>query len=60
MDSRREGEWRGESRERGIREWVMSELLQNPDQMKKVKAELAKVIGANKKLQESHIDSLPY
>lgn len=41
-------------------EWAMSELLQNPDQLKKVKAELAKVVGANKKQQESDVDSLPY
>ncbi|KAK1380469.1 Cytochrome P450, E-class, group I [Heracleum sosnowskyi] len=41
-------------------EWAMCELLQNPDQMKKIKAELAIVVGAHKKLQETDIDNLPY
>lgn len=41
-------------------EWAICELLQNPDQMKKINAELALVVGANKKLQESDIDNLPY
>ncbi|KAL8105719.1 hypothetical protein AgCh_029492 [Apium graveolens] len=31
-------------------EWAMCELLQNPDQMKKIKSELDLVVGANKKL----------
>ncbi|KAL1806697.1 hypothetical protein ACET3Z_029765 [Daucus carota] len=37
-------------------EWAMCELLTNPDKMKKTISELAIVIGANKKLQESDID----
>nr|AQY76212.1 cytochrome P450 [Thapsia garganica] len=41
-------------------EWAMCELLQNPDQMKKIKSELAIVVGANKKLLESDIENLPY
>nr|XP_017222434.1 PREDICTED: cytochrome P450 76A1-like isoform X1 [Daucus carota subsp. sativus] len=41
-------------------EWAMTELLQNPEQMKKIKAELARVVGADKKLQESNIDDLHY
>ncbi|KAK1381327.1 hypothetical protein POM88_028071 [Heracleum sosnowskyi] len=41
-------------------EWAMCELLQNPDQMKKINAELGLVVGANKKVQESDIDNLPY
>lgn len=38
----------------------MTELLRNPEKMTKVKAELAKVIGPNRKFQESDIDNLPY
>ncbi|KAL8116961.1 hypothetical protein AgCh_023223 [Apium graveolens] len=41
-------------------EWAMSELLQNPESMKKIKAELLRVVGANNKLTESHIHNLPY
>lgn len=41
-------------------EWAMSELLQNPEQMKRVKAELTRVVGANKKLKESDIENLHY
>ncbi|KAL8155952.1 hypothetical protein AgCh_001124 [Apium graveolens] len=41
-------------------EWAMCELLQNPESMKTIKAELGRVVGANKKLDESDIDNLPY
>ncbi|XP_074340503.1 cytochrome P450 76A2-like [Apium graveolens] len=41
-------------------EWAMCELLQNPESMKKVKAELSRVVGVKNKLIESDIDNLPY
>lgn len=41
-------------------EWALSELLRSPEKMIKVKAELATVIGPNKKFKESDIDNLPY
>ncbi|WOH13218.1 hypothetical protein DCAR_0832727 [Daucus carota subsp. sativus] len=41
-------------------EWAMCELLTNPESMKKIKAELGRVVGANKELEESDINNLPY
>lgn len=41
-------------------EWAMCELFQNPESMKKIKAELDRVVGVNKLLEESDIDNLPY
>lgn len=41
-------------------EWALSELLRSPEKMIKVKAELATVIGPNRKFKESDIDNLPY
>ncbi|KAL1806875.1 hypothetical protein ACET3Z_029943 [Daucus carota] len=41
-------------------EWAMCELLQNPEPMKKIKAELVRVVGVNNRLLESDIDNLPY
>ncbi|KAK1379687.1 Cytochrome P450, family 76, subfamily C, polypeptide 6 [Heracleum sosnowskyi] len=41
-------------------EWAMCELLQNPEEMKKIKAELGRVVGANNKMQENDINNLPY
>nr|AZL40029.1 cytochrome P450 CYP76AE4 [Thapsia villosa var. laciniata] len=41
-------------------EWAMCELLLKPDKMKKVKDELARVVGGNRKLEESDMDNLPY
>ncbi|EEF33748.1 cytochrome P450, putative [Ricinus communis] len=41
-------------------EWAMTELLCNPEPMRKAKAELASVIGANRKVEESDIDNLPF
>ncbi|KAK2983747.1 hypothetical protein RJ640_024100, partial [Escallonia rubra] len=41
-------------------EWAMTELLCNPDTMFNVKAELAEVVGPNKKFEESDINDLHY
>ncbi|KAL8132288.1 hypothetical protein AgCh_007964 [Apium graveolens] len=41
-------------------EWVLAELLRSPETMKKVKEELHRVIGPNKKIKESDIDKLSY
>lgn len=41
-------------------EWAMCELLQHPKSMKKIKEELGRVVGVNKKLEDSDIDNLPY
>ncbi|WOH13210.1 hypothetical protein DCAR_0832719 [Daucus carota subsp. sativus] len=41
-------------------EWAMSELLQNPEAMIKIKSELSRVLGNHKKLEDSDIDDLPY
>ncbi|KAL0409552.1 UNVERIFIED_CONTAM: Labd-13Z-ene-9,15,16-triol synthase, chloroplastic [Sesamum radiatum] len=41
-------------------EWVMAELLHNPDIMKKVQEELTDVIGENNVAEESHITKLHY
>lgn len=41
-------------------EWAMCELLQNPKAMMKIKAELARVVGTNKKLEENDVDNLHY
>ncbi|WOH13217.1 hypothetical protein DCAR_0832726 [Daucus carota subsp. sativus] len=41
-------------------EWAMCELLRNPESLKKIKAELGRVVGANKELEESDINNLPY
>ncbi|KAF8006823.1 hypothetical protein BT93_K0973 [Corymbia citriodora subsp. variegata] len=41
-------------------EWAMTELLLNPESMVKVKSELSKVVGSNRKVQETDIDQLPY
>jgi cytochrome P450 len=41
-------------------EWAMTELLCNPESMRKVKAELTMVMGENRKIEESDIDNLPY
>lgn len=38
----------------------MSELLRNPQTMEKAKAEISKVVGSEKKFEESDIDNLPY
>ncbi|XP_050228543.1 cytochrome P450 76A2-like [Mercurialis annua] len=41
-------------------EWAMTELLRNPIAMQKAKAELNNVIGPDKKVEETDIESLPY
>nr|GMD88137.1 cytochrome P450 76A2-like [Ipomoea batatas] len=41
-------------------EWAMTELLRKPKTMAKVKAEISKVIGSTRKLEESDIENLPY
>lgn len=41
-------------------EWVMCELLKNPQALVKIKDELERVVGANKKMEDSDIDNLHY
>nr|UXG91339.1 miltiradiene/abietatriene hydroxylase [Callicarpa americana] len=41
-------------------EWIMSELLLNPEKLAKTKEELRTVVGENKQMQESDIPRLPY
>ncbi|XP_015158425.1 geraniol 8-hydroxylase-like isoform X2 [Solanum tuberosum] len=41
-------------------EWAMAEILRKPEIMKKVRVELAKVVGKGKPVEESNIPKLPY
>lgn len=41
-------------------EWALTELLCNPESMIKVKAELARVVRASKKVEESDMENLPF
>nr|AFK35760.1 unknown [Lotus japonicus] len=41
-------------------EWVMAELLRNPDKLEKVREELCQAIEEDAILEESHISKLPY
>ncbi|XP_031117370.1 geraniol 8-hydroxylase-like [Ipomoea triloba] len=41
-------------------EWIMAELLNNPNAMAKAQAELADVIGKGKPIQEADVTRLPY
>ncbi|KAF5177316.1 Cytochrome p450 [Thalictrum thalictroides] len=41
-------------------EWAITELLRNPHAMRNVEAELDQVVGHNEKVNESHIEKLPY
>ncbi|KAL2537955.1 Cytochrome [Forsythia ovata] len=41
-------------------EWVMTELIRNPEIMSKARNELWDVVGRNNKVQESDISRLPY
>ena len=41
-------------------EWAMTEVLHNPETLKKAKEELAQVIGKGKTIEESDIARLPY
>ncbi|TMW94416.1 hypothetical protein EJD97_010308 [Solanum chilense] len=43
-----------------ILEWAMSELVRQPEIMKKVQLELGEVIGKGKQVEESNIPKLPY
>ncbi|PON56113.1 Cytochrome P450, E-class, group I [Parasponia andersonii] len=41
-------------------EWALTELLLHPEAMAMAKAELTRVIGPNRKLEENDIENLPY
>ncbi|XP_015898570.3 iridoid oxidase [Ziziphus jujuba] len=41
-------------------EWAMAELLRNPKSMQRAKEELNRVVGPNRKVEESDMDNLPY
>ncbi|CAA3025243.1 ferruginol synthase-like [Olea europaea var. sylvestris] len=41
-------------------EWIMTELIRNPEKMSKARNELWTVIGRNKQVEESDISRLPY
>ncbi|KAK9668241.1 hypothetical protein RND81_13G044000 [Saponaria officinalis] len=41
-------------------EWAMSELIRNPEKMKKAQAELHEVIGKGNSLEEQDVTRLPY
>ncbi|KAF8783770.1 hypothetical protein HU200_000206 [Digitaria exilis] len=41
-------------------EWAMAELLQNPETMKKLKAQLSSVLGSKECVECSDVDSVPY
>ncbi|XP_052175861.1 cytochrome P450 76A1-like [Diospyros lotus] len=41
-------------------EWAMTELLCHPEALMKAQSELHAVVGANGKMEESHIEKLPY
>ncbi|XP_019267229.1 PREDICTED: cytochrome P450 CYP736A12-like [Nicotiana attenuata] len=41
-------------------EWIFSELLRNPDVMKKLQNELEQVIGKNRMVEESDLENLEY
>ncbi|XP_068649619.1 geranylhydroquinone 3''-hydroxylase CYP76B74-like [Aristolochia californica] len=41
-------------------EWAMSELMNNPQVMKKVQEELDQVIGTSSLVEETHLSKLPY
>lgn len=43
-----------------VLEWAMSELLQTPEELKKVQQELADVVGLDRKVHEADLDNLPY
>ncbi|XP_065856393.1 iridoid oxidase-like [Euphorbia lathyris] len=44
----------------GTIEWVLTELFRNPESMSRVKEELNRVVGLQRKVEESDIDHLPY
>lgn len=41
-------------------EWALTELLCNPESLIKARAELSRVVGSERKVEESDIDNLPY
>ncbi|XP_026380444.1 ferruginol synthase-like isoform X1 [Papaver somniferum] len=41
-------------------EWVMTEMMQHPEIMKRVQAELDQVVGINNMVEESHLSELQY
>ncbi|KAI3938919.1 hypothetical protein MKW92_035981 [Papaver armeniacum] len=41
-------------------EWVMTEMMQHPEVMKRVQAELDQVVGINNMVEESHLTELHY
>uniref|UniRef100_A0A1W7HBV2 Cytochrome P450 n=1 Tax=Scoparia dulcis TaxID=107240 RepID=A0A1W7HBV2_SCODU len=41
-------------------EWVMTELMSNPEKMVKVRNELLNVVGQNERVQEADISRIPY
>ncbi|XP_062030528.1 labd-13Z-ene-9,15,16-triol synthase, chloroplastic-like [Rosa rugosa] len=44
----------------GIIEWAMSELIQHPDELRKVQEELTKIVGINNLVEEFHLPKLHY
>nr|XP_043611739.1 carnosic acid synthase-like [Erigeron canadensis] len=43
-----------------LAEWAMAEIMQNHNVMTKVQEELAKIVGANSIVEESHLSQLEY
>nr|XP_043614144.1 labd-13Z-ene-9,15,16-triol synthase, chloroplastic-like [Erigeron canadensis] len=43
-----------------LAEWAMTEIMQNHDVMSKVQEELAKIVGGNNIVEESHLSQLEY
>ncbi|KAH1082058.1 hypothetical protein J1N35_021819 [Gossypium stocksii] len=41
-------------------EWALSELMRNPEEMKRVQQELAEVVGLDRRVEESDFDKLTY
>lgn len=41
-------------------EWALTELLCNPEKLKKAKAELNEAVGSERKVEESDVENLPY
>ncbi|XP_068640123.1 cytochrome P450 84A1-like [Aristolochia californica] len=41
-------------------EWAMAELMKSPEELVKVQAELAEVVGLERRVHESDLDKLPY
>ena len=44
----------------GMVEWIMTELLFNPDKLKRLKQEIKSVVGENGQIREADVASLPY